>query len=101
MNSDRVARATAMSAGRGPELPTPQPGLAPGSAPAQAARILTAMRADAHLRRLHAVTDHELDLLAGVSLMGDLHSPSDLIFILNVLRSVLKNSGPTPPAARS
>jgi hypothetical protein len=105
MITDRVARAGEAHRGEADEIPPARQSLAPGSAPpirarTRAARILTALRDDAQLRRRHDISDDELAMLAGVSLMGDVQCPSDLVFILNVLRAVLKTPD-APPVARS
>jgi hypothetical protein len=46
-------------------------------------------RKDARFRRLHNVSDEELDTLSRVTLMGEIDSPRDFFYILNTIRYAL------------
>lgn len=38
------------------------------------------------LQRLHTITSEEMEVLARISLLGEVHSSRDLIFVLNAIR---------------
>lgn len=44
---------------------------------------------DTRLRRVHNITDAEMELLSEVAMMGEVRSPRDFIFILNTIRHAL------------
>jgi transcriptional regulator with XRE-family HTH domain len=46
-------------------------------------------RKDERLRRIHAVTTEEMEMLSRVALMGDVRGPRDFIYILNTIRHAL------------
>ena len=46
-------------------------------------------RKDARFRRLHDVSDEEVDLLSRVAMMGEINSPPDFFYILNTIRYAL------------
>ncbi len=48
-------------------------------------------RNDQELKRVHNISEREMEMLSGVSLMGEARSSRDLVFVLNVLRSVLRS----------
>jgi hypothetical protein len=43
-------------------------------------------RENEQLRRIHNVSNSEMDMLSQVALLGDVRSPRDLVFILNSVR---------------
>lgn len=43
-------------------------------------------RENEQLRRIHNVTNGEMDMLSQVALLGEIQSPRDLIYILNTVR---------------
>jgi transcriptional regulator with XRE-family HTH domain len=43
-------------------------------------------RTNEQLRRIHNVTNGEMEMLSRVALLGDVQSPRDLIYILNTVR---------------
>jgi transcriptional regulator with XRE-family HTH domain len=47
-------------------------------------------RTDEQLRRLHNVSNNELQMLSQVALLGDVQSPRDLIYILNTVRHAIR-----------
>jgi transcriptional regulator with XRE-family HTH domain len=44
---------------------------------------------DENLRRVHHITEQELEVLSRVAMMGEVRSPTDFIFILNSIRQAL------------
>ena len=44
---------------------------------------------DRNLRKIHKITDEEMQLLSRVAMMGNVRSPRDFIYILNVIRHAL------------
>jgi transcriptional regulator with XRE-family HTH domain len=44
---------------------------------------------DSNLRKIHNITDQELEILSEVALMGDVRCSRDFIFILNAIRHAL------------
>jgi transcriptional regulator with XRE-family HTH domain len=44
---------------------------------------------DHNLRKIHNVTDQEMEVLAQVAMMGEVRAPRDFIFILNTIRQSL------------
>src|SRR5262249_50282108 len=44
---------------------------------------------DQNLRKLHNITDQEMETLSGVAMMGEVRSPRDFLFILNTIRQAL------------
>ncbi len=46
-------------------------------------------RKDERLRRIHSITDEEMDMLSHVALMGDVRSSRDFVYILNTIRQAL------------
>jgi transcriptional regulator with XRE-family HTH domain len=68
------------------------PGAAELLAPAasnQASSAWDEFRRDERLRRLHRITDEEMDVLSRVALLGEISSPRDFIYILNTVRHAL------------
>jgi len=43
-------------------------------------------RKDDQLRRIHSISGDEMEMLSRVSLLGDVRSPRDFIYILNTVR---------------
>jgi hypothetical protein len=43
-------------------------------------------RKNDQLRRIHNVSNDEMEVLSQVALLGEVHSPRDLIYILNTVR---------------
>ena len=58
-----------------------QPGMAEGSVSAW-----DQFRQNDHLRRIHNVSNDEMNMLSQVALLGEVQSPRDLVFILNTVR---------------
>ena len=58
-----------------------QPGTAEGSVSAW-----DQFRQNDHLRRIHNVSNDEMNMLSQVALLGEVQSPRDLVFILNTVR---------------
>lgn len=48
-----------------------------------------AFREDEHLRKVHNISDREMETLSQVALMGDVRSSRDFVFILNTIRQAL------------
>ena len=46
-------------------------------------------RKNEQLQRIHNVSNGELELLSQVTLLGEIHSPRDLIYVLNAVRHAL------------
>jgi len=46
-------------------------------------------RNDTRLRRIHTITEPEMEALSRVALMGDVRSKHDFIYILNTIRQAL------------
>ncbi len=46
-------------------------------------------RKDARFRRVHNITDSEMEMLSRVALMGEIVSPRDFFYILNTIRHAL------------
>ena len=46
-------------------------------------------RGDAALRKVHNITDQEMETLSSVAMMGDVRSPRDFIYILKAIRQAL------------
>jgi len=44
---------------------------------------------DTRLRRAHSITERELETLSRVAMMGEVRSPRDFVFMLNVIRLAL------------
>jgi DNA-binding XRE family transcriptional regulator len=44
---------------------------------------------DQHLRKVHNISDHEMQTLSQVALMGEVGSKRDFVFILNTMRHAL------------
>jgi DNA-binding XRE family transcriptional regulator len=44
---------------------------------------------DETLRKVHNITDEEMETLSRVAMMGEVRSPSDFVFILNSIRQAL------------
>jgi hypothetical protein len=49
---------------------------------------LEELRLNQFLRRAHRISEYDLKMLAGVALMGRVHSANDLLFILETIRGV-------------
>jgi ribosomal protein S10 len=58
-----------------------EPGTAEGSVSAW-----DQFRQNDHLRRIHNVSNDEMNMLSQVALLGEVQSPRDLVFILNTVR---------------
>ncbi|HEV3113697.1 MAG TPA: helix-turn-helix transcriptional regulator [Candidatus Binataceae bacterium] len=58
----------------------------PGSSEASA---WDAFSRNPKLRKIHGITDQEMDTLSQVALMGEVRSSGDFIFILNTIRHAL------------
>ena len=43
-------------------------------------------RKNEQLRRIHSISNDEMEMLSRVPLLGEIHSPRDLIYILNTVR---------------
>ncbi len=41
---------------------------------------------DENFRKIHNISDQEMQALSGVALLGDVRSPRDFLFILNTIR---------------
>jgi hypothetical protein len=50
-----------------------------------------AFLADERLRRQHNISDEELVVLKDVELLGEARSTDDFVYVLDMLRSVLKS----------
>ncbi len=48
-----------------------------------------AFREDGNLRKVHNISDEEMQTLSQVALMGDVRSSRDFVFILNTIRQAL------------
>ncbi len=48
-----------------------------------------AFREDENLRKVHNISDREMETLSQVALMGDVRSSRDFVFILNTIRQAL------------
>lgn len=46
-------------------------------------------RKDERLRRIHSITDQEMEALSRVALMGEVRSKQDFLYILNTIRQAL------------
>ncbi len=46
-------------------------------------------RKDERLRRIHSISDEEMEMLSHVALMGDVRSSRDFVYILNTIRQAL------------
>jgi transcriptional regulator with XRE-family HTH domain len=46
-------------------------------------------RSDSRLRRIHGISEPEMEALSRVALMGDVRSKHDFIYILNTIRQAL------------
>jgi hypothetical protein len=46
-------------------------------------------RKNDQLRRVHNITNNEMEMLSRVALLGDVQSPRELIYILNTVRHAL------------
>jgi hypothetical protein len=44
---------------------------------------------DEKLRKIHKITDQEMETLSRVAMMGEVRSPRDFVFILNCIRHAL------------
>ena len=44
---------------------------------------------DENMRKIHSITDREMETLSQVALMGDVRSSRDFVFILNTIRQAL------------
>ena len=44
---------------------------------------------DHNLRKIHNITDQEMEALARVAMMGEVRAPREFIFILNTIRQSL------------
>ncbi|MGO9061201.1 MAG: helix-turn-helix transcriptional regulator [Candidatus Binataceae bacterium] len=44
---------------------------------------------DRRLRKLHRISNRELEMLSRVAAMGDVRSPHDFLFVLNAIRNAL------------
>ena len=53
---------------------------------ADATPAWTAFVKDVRLRKIHNITDEEMETLSRVAKMGDFQSPRDFIFIVNTIR---------------
>jgi hypothetical protein len=47
-------------------------------------------RKDEQIRQTHHITPDEMELLSTVALMGEISSPQEFIYILTVIRHVLR-----------
>jgi len=54
-----------------------------------AASTWESFRKDDRLRRIHAISPEEMEMLSRVALMGDVRSERDFIYILNSIRQAL------------
>jgi hypothetical protein len=50
---------------------------------------LDQFRKNEQLRRIHNVSNDEMNMLSQVALLGEIQSPRDLIYILNTVRHVV------------
>jgi len=50
---------------------------------------LDQFRKDEQLRRIHNVSNDEMNMLSQVALLGEIQSPRDLIYILNTVRHLV------------
>ena len=46
-------------------------------------------RKDEQLRRIHNISDDEMEMLSRVAMLGDVRRPSDFIYVLNAVRHAL------------
>jgi transcriptional regulator with XRE-family HTH domain len=46
-------------------------------------------RKDEAFRKIHNITDQEMQALSGVALLGEIRTPRDFLFILNTIRQAL------------
>ncbi len=44
---------------------------------------------DVKVRKIHNITDQEMEILSRVAKMGEVRAPRDFIFILNTIRQAL------------
>ncbi|HTY56748.1 MAG TPA: helix-turn-helix transcriptional regulator [Candidatus Binataceae bacterium] len=58
-------------------------------AQSSAASSWESFRKDDRLRRIHAISPEEMEMLSRVALMGDVRSERDFIYILNSIRQAL------------
>ncbi len=58
---------------------------------ARLSRAWNTFRTNRKLRRDYALAPEEIDIISQVGLMGDVHTPSDFVFILKTLRSAFKS----------
>jgi hypothetical protein len=56
---------------------------------ADATPAWTAFVKDVRLRKVHNITDQEMENLSQVAKMGEVQGPRDFIFILNTIRQAL------------
>ena len=56
---------------------------------ADATPAWTAFVKDVRLRKIHNITDQEVELLSQIAKMGEVRDPRDFIFILNTIRQAL------------
>ena len=52
----------------------------------QASSAWEEFRHNEQLRRIHTITNEEMDMLSRVALLGEVRSPRDFIYILNTVR---------------
>ena len=48
-----------------------------------------AFRQDEAFRKIHNITEQEMQALSGIALLGEARSPRDFLFILNTIRQAL------------
>ncbi|MGH7815082.1 MAG: helix-turn-helix domain-containing protein [Candidatus Binataceae bacterium] len=56
------------------------------AAEGQASSAWDEFRHNEQLRRVHSITDDEMEMLSGVALLGEVRSARDFIYILNTIR---------------
>jgi hypothetical protein len=67
---------------RAQELLGPEPESQPAS-------VWENFRRDDDVRRIHNISDEEMELLSRVALLGNVHGPSDFIYVLQAVRHAL------------
>ena len=57
--------------------------------PSDAPSVWEEFSNDQHLRKIHNISDQEMQTLSQVALMGDVRTSADFVFILNTIRHAL------------
>lgn len=55
----------------------------------QSSSAWKSFREDPQLRKIHKITDQEMELLSQVAMMGEVRSSRDFVFVLNTIRQAL------------